>query len=159
MRQPSHRSTHHLDARLVWFWESRWDQKIAASANRWMLSLFYSRLPSRHLYLHYSKARSSVLLANKGHSHYKTLYSKHMATVAQPEWKLPASNVAEPVLKVYNSLTRTKVCNVSAFRLITHWAYVVFICYVDRICGSQRTACEVVQLRTYCLWCIAYGSC
>ncbi|KAI0798498.1 tRNA synthetases class I (C) catalytic domain-containing protein [Irpex lacteus] len=29
-------------------------------------------------------------------------------SVQQPEWKLPVSSVEEPVLKVYNSLTRTK---------------------------------------------------
>jgi hypothetical protein len=33
---------------------------------------------------------------------------KKMA-VQQPEWTLPASKMEEPVLKVYNSLTRTKV--------------------------------------------------
>ena len=29
---------------------------------------------------------------------------------AQPEWVQPLPEVEEPVLKVYNSLTRSKVC-------------------------------------------------
>lgn len=30
--------------------------------------------------------------------------------IQQPKWALPQRQAEEPVLKVYNSLTRTKVC-------------------------------------------------
>ncbi|KAI0088164.1 tRNA synthetases class I (C) catalytic domain-containing protein [Irpex rosettiformis] len=76
-----------------------------------MLSLFHSRLFSTspcRLY-HYT-----FRVTGNSFGTFKSLHAKRMATVAQPEWKLPTSKVEEPVLKVYNSLTRTKTEFVAA---------------------------------------------
>ena len=38
-----------------------------------------------------------------------TTHKREAMSVQQPPWKLPVRKAEEPVLRVYNSLTRTKV--------------------------------------------------
>ena len=57
----------------------------------------------------------------------------------QPEWLLPTNVIEEPVLRVYNSLTRTKV-NLYAASPTTY----LRISAPDAVCASERTTCQVV---------------
>jgi hypothetical protein len=74
----------------------------------------------------------------------------------QPPWRVPEPDSAAPVLKVYNSLTRTKV------RMSHTLAF--YTCRrecepIDRICAPERAPCQVVQLRAHRLRRVAHGPC
>lgn len=73
--------------------------------------------------------------------------------VQQPTWSLPVAERPEPVLKVYNSLTRTKV----SARIAAETAHPY--CSLDRVYTSQWTSSQVVQLWANSLRCFTYGSC
>lgn len=80
--------------------------------------------------------------------------TSHMAA-QQPPWSLPKQRPEEPVLHLYNSLTRTKVS--IAFPAVIYPTSVLSI--TDRVCPSKRSPCQVVQLWSYGLWCFTHGSC
>jgi len=79
----------------------------------------------------------------------------HMAT-QQPPWFPPPRSADEPVLKVYNSLTKSKVRRDGIQR-----ERVRVSCFAtpDRVHSARWSACKMVQLWPYGLRCIAYGSC
>lgn len=65
-------------------------------------------------------------------------FKAHMS-VQQPAWNLPENQAAEPVLKIYNSLTRSKVsCQLLSLGLSDSHSK------VDRICTQERAPCQVV---------------
>lgn len=74
--------------------------------------------------------------------------------VQQPPWYLPKCKEDEPILKVYNSLTKSKVCSAGNIHidLILKGA-------IDRIRRNERTSCKVVQLRADGVRRVAYGTC
>ena len=92
--------------------------------------------------------------------------ASHMATSTsgqQPAWTPPRVSADEPTLKVYNSLTRTKVSPA-----LTTGNGLVFVAWMDddvssstadRVRPSQPTPCQVVQLWAHGLRRIAYGPC
>lgn len=74
----------------------------------------------------------------------------------QDSWILPTRTVEEPKLKVYNSLTRTKVScsfNYSQTELIAPSR-----CFSSGgLCDQEARSGDLVQLRTYRLRCFAHG--
>lgn len=81
---------------LVVLRESHLSNKILCMLSLRLESLVCYRLPRLSLARTYSATS------------YRFTERRKMA-VQQPEWRLPAQKADEPVLKVYNSLTRTKV--------------------------------------------------
>ena len=75
-------------------------------------------------------------------------------SVQQPPWSLPEKQTEEPVLRVYNSLTRTKVesTSYSSDSSVSHR-------HTEWICSAEWAPCKMVQLRSYGLRCVAYGPC
>lgn len=68
--------------------------------------------------------------------------------VTQPEWQVPKPLVEEPVLKVYNSLTRKKASG----RAASFWEKLVLtspLFDTGSLCTSQGTSGRLVQLWTY----------
>lgn len=70
----------------------------------------------------------------------------------QPSWNVPTRQVEEPVLKVYNSLTKTKVC----FLIID--VSQLHVC-IGGIRSEVRPPRQVVQLRAHGIRRLSHGSC
>jgi cysteinyl-tRNA synthetase len=68
-----------------------------------------------------------------------------------PEWVRPVKATEDPVLKVYNSLTRTKVCCALTLRAAQ-------VDLVGRVCPDSRKTGRLVQLWSHRLRCVSHGS-
>ena len=77
-------------------------------------------------------------------------------SVQQPAWTQPTRKTEIPVLKLYNSLTRSKVCadGLSLLRMVklTHTTC------LGGVRAKRWESCEVVQLRANGIRCVAYGA-
>jgi hypothetical protein len=76
--------------------------------------------------------------------------------IAQPEWNAPQRSTPEPVLKLYNSLTKTKAREIDSDYLACAMGLDENI---DRVCSIKREACQVVQLRADGVRRVAYRTC
>jgi len=83
-------------------------------------------------------------------------------SIQQPAWSPPRASADEPTLKVYNSLTRTKVSPTSLLGerelVFVAWTDDDVSLSADGVRPSQRAACQVVQLWAYCIRCVAHGT-
>lgn len=73
----------------------------------------------------------------------------------QPAWIAPSrpSQSEEPVLRVYNSLTKSKV----VLSLGCTIEFDVLLELSDWICSEKRSSCKMVQLRAYSVRFIPHG--
>ena len=102
-------------------------------------------------------ALRSTLLPSRNTSRMATSTS-----IQQPAWSPPRASADEPTLKVYNSLTRTKVSPTSLLGerelVFVAWTDDDVSLSADGVRPSQRAACQVVQLWAYCIRCVAHGT-
>lgn len=86
---------------------------------------------------------------------YTTMSASPPSSRMQPKWHKPKDISSErPVLKLYNSLTKSKVTN--SFN--KHMSIDLRVA-VDWICTQTTWPYRLVQLWPYCLWRCSYGSC